>query len=278
MCGITGLRPTFGRVSRHGAMALSYSMDKIGPMCRTAEDCDTVLRIISGHDPEDAGSLPPQAAKYRGAPAAGRLRIGWMVNAWKKVKPEIETHVNAARKVLESSHGVSVKNVSLPEGPWETAAGTVISVEGATAFRSLIQSGKVAELSDPLGQIGGYINEELSASDFILAQRIRGVLKKKMDELFVENQVDVLAAASLPVTATRVDANLDLTLTFADPAGGIGNACGLPAIGVPCGFADNHLPCGIQFIGRALDDARVVQAARLFQSRTDWHRKHPKLS
>lgn len=277
-CGVTGLRPTFGRVSRHGAMALSYSMDKIGPMCRSAQDCDTVLQVISGHDPEDAGSLSAPAAKYRGAPATGRLRIGWMLNAWKEVRPDIDAPVTAARKVLESTPSVSVKEVSLPEGPWETAAGTIVSVEGATAFRSLIQSGKVAELSDPMGQIGGYINEEISASDFMLAQRIRGVLKKKMDELFVENQVDVLAAASLPVTASKLDANLDLTLTFADPAGGIGNVCGLPAISVPCGFGNDHLPAGIQFIGRALDDAKVVHAARLFQSRTDWHTRRPNLS
>ena len=277
-CGVTGLRPTFGRVSRHGAMALSYSMDKIGPMCRTAEDCDTVLQIISGHDPEDAGSLPAPAAKYHGAPATtGRLRIGWLANAWKEIKPDIEAPVSAARKVLEKSHSVSVKEVSLPDGPWETAAGTIVSVEGATAFRSLIQSGKVAELSDPMGQIGGYINEEMSASDFMLAQRIRGVLKKKIDELFVQNQVDVLAAASLPVTASKLDANLDLTLAFSDPTGGIGNVCGLPAISVPCGFGNDHLPAGIQFVGRVLDDARVVQAARLFQSRTDWHTKRPSL-
>lgn len=277
-CGITGLRPTFGRVSRYGAMALSYSMDKIGPMCRTAEDCDTVLQVISGHDPEDAGSLPASAAKYTGAPAAGHLRMGWMTNAWKELAPDINARVAAARKVLESSGAVSMKEVSLPEGPWETAAGTIVSVEGATAFRSLIQSGKVAELADPLGQIGGYINEEISASDFMLAQRIRGILKKKIDELFTQNQVDVLVAASLPVTASKIDANLDLTLSFADPAGGIGNVCGLPAISVPCGFGNNNLPAGIQFIGRALDDARVVQAARLFQSRTDWHTKRPNLS
>jgi len=277
-CGITGLRPTFGRVSRYGAMALSYSMDKIGPMCRTAEDCDMVLQVISGHDPEDAGSLPASAAKYTGAPVAGHLRMGWMINAWKEVAPEINARVSAARKVLESSGAVSMKEVSLPEGPWETAAGTIVSVEGATAFRSLIQSGKVAELADPLGQIGGYINEEISASDFMLAQRIRGILKKKIDELFTQNQVDVLVAASLPVTASKVDANLDLTLTFSDPAGGIGNICGLPAISVPCGFGNDNLPAGIQFIGRALDDARVVQAARLFQSRTDWHTKRPNLS
>jgi aspartyl-tRNA(Asn)/glutamyl-tRNA(Gln) amidotransferase subunit A len=126
-----------------------------------------------------------------------------------------------------------------------------------------------------LGKIGGYMNEEISASDFILAQRIRGILEKKMDAVF--DEVDVLVTSSLPVTATKLDANLDEALTYPDPIGGIGNICGLPAISVPCGFGDHGLPVGLQFIGRSLDDGKVVQAARLFQSRTDWHTQHPRL-
>jgi aspartyl-tRNA(Asn)/glutamyl-tRNA(Gln) amidotransferase subunit A len=164
----------------------------------------------------------------------------------------------------------------LPEGPWEAAAGVIISVEGASAFRKLIESGRVAELNDPLGQIGGYMNEEIGAGDFILAQRIRTVLQAKMDELFTK--VDVLATPSLPVTASKLDANLDIALTFADPIGAIGNFCGLPAVSVPCGFGQHGLPVSLQFVGRTLDDAKVVQAGRIFQSHTDWHKKHPKLS
>ena len=81
--------------------------------------------------------------------------------------------------MLEKSSSVTMSKVSLPEGPWEVAAGVIISVEGAAAFRKLIQSGRVAELSDPLGKIGGYMNEEISASDFILAQRIRAILQEE---------------------------------------------------------------------------------------------------
>jgi aspartyl-tRNA(Asn)/glutamyl-tRNA(Gln) amidotransferase subunit A len=275
-CGISGLRPTYGRVSRYGAMALSYSMDKIGPMCRTAADCDLVLRVISGHDAQDLGSLPEPAAAYPGAgELKGPLRIGWLTNQWKDVAPDVNHAATAARQTLEKSRGVVMSDVALPEGPWEIAAGVIVSVEGAAAFRSLIQSGRVADLNDPLGKIGGYMNEEISASDFITAQRIRGILQRKMDDLF--QQVDVVAAASLPVTASKLDANLDLALTFPDPIGGIGNFCGLPAISVPCGFGDHGLPIGLQFIGRSLDDAKVVQAARLFQSQTDWHTRRPKL-
>lgn len=274
-CGVSGLRPTFGRVSRAGAMALSYSMDKIGPMCRTAEDCDAVLKVISGHDPQDAGSLPDASARYTGAAANPHLRLGWMTNQWKEISSDVSMPVLAARKVLEKNGAVTVKDISLPEGPWEAAAGTIVSVEGAAAFSELIHSGKVAELSDPAGKVGGYINEEVSAADFITAQRIRKIVQKKMDDLFT--QVDVLVSASLPVVAPRLDANLDNALSFPDPIGGIGNICGLPALSVPCGFGAQGLPVGIQFIGKPLDDAKVVQAARVFQTATDWHTKHPKL-
>jgi aspartyl-tRNA(Asn)/glutamyl-tRNA(Gln) amidotransferase subunit A len=275
--GLSGLRPTYGRVSRSGAMALSYTMDKIGPIARSADDCDLVLKIISGHDPADVGSLPESSAKYSGAgEVKGRLRVGWLLNQWKELSPEVNQAVMAARQVLEKDPSITLSNVTLPDGPWETAAGLIVSVEGATAFRDLIHSGRVAELNDPLGKIGGYMNEEISASDFILAQRIRTILQVKMDEIF--NKVDVLATASLPVTAPKADANLDLDLTFADPIGGIGNICGLPAISVPCGFGQHNLPVGIQFIGRALSDDKVVQAARIYQRHTDWHQKRPKLS
>jgi aspartyl-tRNA(Asn)/glutamyl-tRNA(Gln) amidotransferase subunit A len=275
--GTTGLRPTFGRVSRYGAMALAYSMDKIGPMCRTAEDCDLVLQTIAGHDPQDLGSLPEDQAHYTGAgQSSGRLRLGWMTNQWKKVDADVEQAVNAARKILESEPSLSVMNVTLPEGPWETAAGITVSVEGASAFRSLIESGGVAELNDPLGKIGGYMNEEISASDFILAQRIRSSLQKRMDAVFAQS--DVLVSASLPVTATTLEANLDDALSFSDPIGGIGNFCGLPALSVPCGFGQQGTPAGLQFVGSPLSDGKLVQVARLFQSRTNWHTQHPKLT
>ena len=276
-CGLSGLRPTYGRVSRYGAMALSYTMDKIGPITRSADDCDLVLKAISGHDPQDLGSLPEAYAKYTGAEEAkGRLRVGWLVNQWKEISPDVNQPAMAARQLLEKSSSVSLSNISLPEGPWEAAAGVIISVEGASAFRQLIQSGRISQLNDPLGQIGGYMNEEISASDFILAQRIRAILQKKMDAIFA--QVDVLATPSLPVTASKLDANLDLALTFADPIGGIGNFCGLPAISVPCGFGQHGLPVSLQFIGRTLEDAKVVQAGRIFQSQTDWHKKRPELA
>jgi len=274
--GVSGLRPTFGRVGRAGAMALAYSMDKIGPLARSAEDCDLILQAISGHDPDDAGSLPESEARYSGAPEPReKLRIGWVTNQWQELSPGVNTAIASALDVLKKIPALTVSNVALPEGPWETAAGIIVSVEGAAAYRELIQSGRVAELSDPMGKIGGYINESISASDFIGAQRIRRIVQKKMDELF--EHVDVLATATLPVTASKIEANLDEALSFSDPLGGIGNICGLPAISVPCGFSKEDLPAGLQFVGRPLDDAKVLQAARLYQHQTQWHTRHPKL-
>jgi aspartyl-tRNA(Asn)/glutamyl-tRNA(Gln) amidotransferase subunit A len=106
--------------------------------------------------------------------------------------------------------------------------------------------------------------------------KIRQVLQKQMDLLF-ENY-DVLVAASQPIAATPLEANLDNAFGSGDPLGAIGNLCGLPALSVPCGFTDKNLPAGIQFVGRAGDDLAVIQAAHIYQQHTDWHRRHPKLT
>jgi aspartyl-tRNA(Asn)/glutamyl-tRNA(Gln) amidotransferase subunit A len=272
-CGASGLRPTYGRVSRHGAMALAFSMDKIGALARSADDCGIVLAAIAGHDPADAASLPDGAFTYNTAESAP-LRVGWLTNAWKNPPAPIEAAANEARRVLLEA-GARMSPAELPEGPWEVAAGVVVSVEGASAFGELIDSGRVAQLADPLGRIGGYVNQQIPASDYLRAQRVRAILQRRIDTLF--EKFDVLAAASQPVTATPLSTNLETGLTYADPLGGIGNFCGLPAISVPCGFVDG-LPVGVQFVGRVYDDLKVIEATRLFQHHTDWHRRRPPLA
>jgi aspartyl-tRNA(Asn)/glutamyl-tRNA(Gln) amidotransferase subunit A len=254
-------------------MALAFSMDKIGPLARTADDCGIVLSAIAGHDPADAASLPDGGFAYDGA-GLQPLRIGWLTNAWKDLPAALGAAANEARRVLADA-GAQIAPAELPEGPWEVAAGVVVSVEGASAFGDLIDSGRVAELADPLGRINGYVNQQIPASDYLRAQRVRGILQRKIDMLF--EKFDVLAAASQPVTATPLNTNLETGLEYADPLGGIGNFCGLPAVSVPCGFVGG-LPVGVQFVGRVYDDAKVVAAARLFQQHTEWHRRRPPLS
>jgi aspartyl-tRNA(Asn)/glutamyl-tRNA(Gln) amidotransferase subunit A len=278
-CGVSGLRPTYGRVSRRGAMALSYSMDKIGPLARSAEDCTNIFAAIAGHDPLDRSTLPVDRAAFTHSPAAdlrGRsLRIGWLTNAWKQYDQGIEKIVDAAKVALRH-HFPSVRDAALPDGPWEDAATLILSGEAGSAFSQLIRSGRVKELIDPVGCVGGYVSQSVSGADYTTALRIREILQKKMIELF--DSYDVLATATQPVAATPLSLNLVTGLSFPDPLGAIGNLCGLPAITVPCGFTDKNLPIGLQFVGRAGDDAAVLQAGRIFQQFTNWHRKHPKVS
>jgi aspartyl-tRNA(Asn)/glutamyl-tRNA(Gln) amidotransferase subunit A len=279
-CGVSGLRPTYGRVSRRGAMALSYSMDKIGPLARSADDCARIFAAIAGHDPLDPSTLPIDKAAFTFSPAGDlksrALRIGWLTNAWKEADyaPGVAKVIAATRRVLPQ-HFPSVKNAALPEGPWEDAANLILSSEAGSAFSDLIRSGKVSELADPLGRIGGCVQLTVSGADYNSALRVREILQRKMADLF--DDFDVLATATQPVSATPLSMDISTGLAFADPLGGIGNLCGLPALSVPCGFTEKKLPVGLQFVARAGDDAAVLQAGRIFQQATQWHRKHPSL-
>jgi aspartyl-tRNA(Asn)/glutamyl-tRNA(Gln) amidotransferase subunit A len=278
-CGVSGLRPTFGRVSRYGAMALSYSMDKIGPMARSAEDCAHIFAVMAGHDIKDQGTLPLDKAAFTYSPSmelsAKPLRLGWLTNAWKQIdshaEKAIQTAERAVRKIFPGT-----RNTILPDGPFEAAGAVIIGIEGAAAFRDLIRSGTVAQLADPLGQINGYVNEQIDAADYVRALQVRGILQQKMAALF--DGFDVIVTVSQPLGANAIDANLETDLAFSDPLGAIGNLCGLPALSVPCGFTDQNLPLGLQFVAKAGNDLAVIRAARTFQQYTDWHRKHPKIA
>ena len=277
-CGISGFRPTYGRVSRYGAMALAPSMDKIGPMARSAEDCARIFAAIAGHDPKDRGTVPIDKGAFTFSPSlelrSRPLKIGWLTNAWKSLAPDVAKPIDVANRILKK-YFPSVKNAALPAGPWEEAGSIIVAAECAASFRSLIRSGRVSELTDPLGQIAGYVNEQYSAADYLQALKVREIAQKKMDALF--DSFDVIATAAQPVPATPLSLNLETDLAFPDPLGGLGNICGLPAMSVPCGFTDKNLPVGLQFVGRAGDDYAVIQAGRTFQAHTDWHKRHPKI-
>ncbi len=254
-------------------MALAYSMDKIGPMARAADDCGLILAAIAGHDDDDRASLPPEQARFEypiGYTRKLPLRIGWLEQ--KMLVPGGEQVIKEAVSVVKKTYA-NMTDAKLPDGPWEAAAGIVVSVEGAAAFDSLIASGKIADLVDPSGKIGGYVNQAIPSQDFLRTQRIRGVLQAKMAEMFTH--YDVLASATLPVTASKLEENLEEGLNFADPMGGIGNFLGLPAISIPCGFAENKMPLGLQFVAAPLNEHLVLRAATEFQSQTDWHKKRP---
>jgi aspartyl-tRNA(Asn)/glutamyl-tRNA(Gln) amidotransferase subunit A len=281
-CGISGMRPSFGRVSRFGAMAIAWTMDKLGPMARTADDCGLILSVIAGHDPKDHDSLPPGVAEFSYAPhqpaPAEPLRIGRLTNVWRQMDAGLESAVDDSLKVLEKT-GAKISDVEIPDGPYEECAELTILIEAASSFQELIASGRCAELIDPVGQINGYASSEFSAVDYLQVQRVRTFLQKQIDRLF--DDFDVLATAGESSAASPLSAPPE-----EDSAGpiarrepdGISSLCGLPALSVPCGFSKDKLPFGVQFIARALNDHAVVAAARSFQSHTDWHRQRPPIT
>ena len=275
-CGIAGMRPSFGRVSRYGSMAIAWTMDKLGPMARTAEDCGLVLSVIAGHDPKDHDSLPEPQASFHASPAPKPLRIGRLTNVWNKLDPAQDQSVDAALKVLEQ-HGAQVHDVEVPDGPYEEVAELTILIEAASAFENLIHSGNCAKLSSRLGQINGYVSEEISAGDYLHIQRVRTFLQQKIDRLF--DDIDVLVSAgesgpAEPLSVPPDEDSGDQPIERRAPDG-ISSLCGLPAITVPCGFSSKRLPLSVQFIGRALHDHNVIAAAKLYQSYTNWHLQHP---
>ncbi len=291
LCGISGMRPSFGRVSRHGVMAIAWSMDKIGPMARTADCCGLILSLIAGHDENDHDSLPSPLAdfRYSAAQVSSRpIRIGRLTNVFPNADPELHAAADDALKILEKN-GAEVSDVELPEGPFEEASELVILIEAASAFSELIDSGRCAELADPLGQINGYASREFSASDLLQIQRVRVFLQQKINALF--DRFDVIAApgedtAAIPLKPPPEPPREQQQRERRPPnqrgnsmqPDAISSLCGLPALTVPCGFNKDDMPLGVQFMARALDDERVIAAARLFQQHTDWHTKHPSLS
>ncbi len=279
-CGIAGMRPSFGRVSRHGAMAIAYTMDKLGPMARTADDCGLILSVLAGHDPADHDALPASlsAFPYKAAPAAkGRLRVGRLTNVWNKMDPGLEQAVDDALKVMERT-GATIHDVQVPDGPYEEAAELTILMEAASAFQNLIHSGRCVQLDDPLGRINGYASEQFTAAEYLQVQRVRLQLQRQIDKLF--DDFDVLTTAGQSTAASPLNAPPDdgteepLERRAPD---GISSLCGLPAITVPCGFSREKLPFGIQFLGRALHDQAVIAAAHRFQTHTDWQQQRPPL-
>src|SRR5581483_679347 len=219
--------------------------DKVGALARSADCCALVLQAVSGPDPADATTLPDGA--YSDAPADRPLRVGWLPKAFAKLPPEVATAVDAARETMRKA-GATVADAELPAGPWDETATVIISAESATAHHGLIESGRMAELRDARDRIGGYVNQQVTAADYLRAQRVRGILQRKADGLF--DRFDVLAAPPLPVPAPLLTADLSAPDTFGDnptdPLGAIGNLCGWPAVSVPCGFAGG-LPVAVAF-------------------------------
>ncbi len=276
-CGVTGLRPTYGLVSRHGAMALAWTMDKLGPMGRSAEDCALVLSAIAGPDPRDPSAV---ARGFRVPPAtrtARRFRVGIPKGADENIQPEVAANFRASLNALEDAIEV-VEGVELPDLPYGAVAGMIIAAEGASAFDDLLKTGKLAQLTAPEDRTGGYPALAVSAPDYLRALRVRRPMQRALDDFL--KRFDVLATPTRTTVANPIDKPFrDGWPGITGGANVIGptNVVGVPAISVPNGFGVQGLPTGLAFAARAFDEAKLVALARLYQSRTDWHTRRPAL-
>lgn len=281
-CGVTGLRPTYGYVSRYGAMPLSWTMDKIGPMCRSAEDCGLVLQEISGGDGNDHTSAnkrfyyTPRFARKFSDLTIGYAPVDFEEWADEAARADLKQALDALK-----SMGFKTKEVELPDLPYGPVTGTIIDAEGSAVFESLIKSGEVDQLADPDQAAGLKAGLEIKAADYLRAMRIRTIVQQKFKEMFVD--------VSLLVTPTRTGPAPSALEPF--PAGDdgkpepkqrglrglipAGNLAGLPALSLPCGFADG-LPVGICLVGRPFYENTMIAVGREYQDQTDWHRRRPR--
>ena len=279
-CGVSGLRPTYGRVSRHGAMALSWTMDKIGPMCRSAEDCWVVLRAIAGPDPADPTAVDRDLLDSRyvsgGRPVApGRPRLAVLTGTGEEEQESVRESFARSLNLLATY--AEIEEVELPDLPYGPVAGTIIRAEVASAFEELIDSGRVAELTAPEDRIKPYGGQVVLAKDYINALRVRKKVQRALDDTLAG--FDALVGPTRTAVANPIDGRFSEYFSeFGGPSvGGAANAAGIPAITVPNGFGERGLPTGLQFTGRAWDEAAVLGLAMEYQRRTDWHRQHPEL-
>jgi aspartyl-tRNA(Asn)/glutamyl-tRNA(Gln) amidotransferase subunit A len=280
-CGITGLRPTYGLVSRHGAMALSWTLDKIGPMCRSAEDCGIVLQAIAGGDSKDTTS---SGKSFYYAPEYARklsdLKVGFSPDDAGWADGEAQTAYTSAMRVLADT-GVQMVPAKLPDFPWGPVVSTILGCEAGSIFEQLISSGKVNELQDAKQIEGLKAGLEIPAKDYLRAMRIRSLMKQAFHEMFAD--LDMIVAPATYRIATKVTEALDGPRVGSGPrpAGrgmlGLtpaGNLAGVPALCVPCGFSEN-MPLGLQIVGPPFSENTLLTLGREFQQRTDWHKRRP---
>jgi aspartyl-tRNA(Asn)/glutamyl-tRNA(Gln) amidotransferase subunit A len=280
-CGVTGLRPTYGLVSRHGAMALSWTLDKIGPLAHSAEDCGLVLQAIAGGDSKDPGSAgtgfyySPQYMRPVKDLKIGYAAVDFADRAEESARPAFQAALAAIRDA-----GATLVETTLPKFPYGPILSTVLAGEQASSFEALISSGKVEELADRAQIAGLKASLELPAKDYLKAMRLRRLIQEQFRDLFTK--VDVLLAPGRPGPATKIDQPLDRG-GYQPPAGapaglqGIvqaGNLAGLPALVLPCGFAEN-LPVALQLVGAPFTENQLLAIGHDFQTRTDWHKRRP---
>jgi aspartyl-tRNA(Asn)/glutamyl-tRNA(Gln) amidotransferase subunit A len=326
LCGITGLKPTYGRVSRYGLVAFASSLDQVGPLAGSARDAALLLEAIAGHDPRDATSLDHPAPRYSQTidqPLKG-LKLGMAREHFATgLDVEVDAAVREAIRTYESL-GAEVREISLPHSKYGVAAYYVIAPSEASsnlarydgvhyghrtdqaemlaelaAERDALQKAGDARALDNLDTplvrmyrrsrseaFGPEVKRRIMLGTYALsagyydayylkALKVRRLIRQDFDAAFAE--VDLVVGPVTAAPAFRLGEMVDdpLSMYLVDLYTVTANLCGLPAISIPCGFSTTGLPIGLQLQGPPLEEDRLLRAAHMYQSSTDWHTRRP---
>lgn len=301
-CGVVGLKPTYGLVSRFGLVAFASSLDQIGPITRTVEDAAYVLQAIAGHDPLDSTSAKVEVPDYVSALTGDvkGLRIGVPREfIGEGVDPEVKDAVLSALKVLEGL-GAVWEEVSIPHNEYSVATYYLLASSEASSnlarfdgVRYGVRSAGADSLLDVFVKsrsegFGDEVKRRIMLGTYALssgyydayykkAQQVRTLIKRDFDQIF--EKFDLILGPTAPTPAFRIGEQIDdpLTMYLNDIYSIPVNLAGVPGISVPCGFNREGLPIGLQLIGKAFDEPTVLRAAHAFEQATDYHKRKPNL-
>ena len=301
LCGVVGLKPTYGRVSRYGLVAFASSLDQIGPITKNVKDSAILLNIISGKDPFDSTSAPvavPDFTKVLGNEIKG-LKIGIPREYFiKGMDREIEESVKTAIKKLESLGAIPVE-ISLPHTEYAVATYYVLATSEASSNLARydgVKYGFRAEGKDLMEMymntraqgFGAEVKRRIMLGTYALssgyydayykkAQQARTLIKADFEKAF--NSVDMIVTPTSPTAAFKSGEKTEdpLQMYLSDIFTISVNLAGIPAISIPCGFTSNNLPIGLQIIGKHFDEESILKAAYAYEQSTDWHKRRPKL-
>ncbi len=300
-CGVVGLKPTYGRVSRFGLVAYASSLDQIGPITKDVRDAAILLKIISGYDHLDSTSVPigvPDFTECLGQDIKG-LKIGIPKEYFiEGIDREVENLILQAIKLLESSGAIPVE-ISLPHTEYAVATYYILATSEASSNLARydgVKYGLRAGSKDLMDMylttraqgFGEEVKRRIMLGTYALssgyyeayyrkAQQVRTLIKKDFEDAF--NKVDIIVTPTSPTPAFKVGEKTEnpLQMYLTDIYTISMNLAGVPAISIPCGFTSNNLPVGIQFIGKHFDEESILKIAYVYEQSTDWHRRKPVL-
>ena len=275
LCGIVGLKPTFGRVSLQGVIPLSWNLDHAGPMARTVTDAALLLQAIAGYDPDDPVSVALPVDHLLATINAGVTgwRIALATDAhFGEADPEVISAVRRAATVFEEL-GARVEAVDLSQGREAAQMNALMTTSDAAAFhRDRLRDHPHRFGADVLARMER--GAQFTSTEYILARRFQSEWRRRLERLF--EQFDLLLTPATPITAPviegldAIEAARQLTRCTAPF-----NLAGLPALSVPCGLSAAGLPIGLQIVAAPWNEARVLRAGRAFENATQWHRQTP---